>query len=209
MLVFGCLGQVVPERVMAACGSPMWGMNQSGVRSGVKPYANMFFFNGGMGATMQGDGQSCLSWPSNVSSTSVEISEHIAPLRFHYKRLRPGSGGAGRHRGGLGQEISIESRSENPIAVSFLAERTVFPAFGTEGGAAGASGAVRINDQPVDPKRQYILRHGDRVLLATPGGGGHGDPSGRDPAALDADRAEGYIDAGVTDARDVDAGAAE
>jgi N-methylhydantoinase B len=209
MLVFGCLGQVVPERVMAACGSPMWGMNQSGVRAGGKPYANMFFFNGGMGATMQGDGQSCLSWPSNVSSTSVEISEHIAPLRFHYKRLRPGSGGAGRHRGGLGQEILIESRSEGPIAVSFLAERTVFPAFGIEGGAAGSAGAVRINDQAVDPKRQYILRHGDRVLLATPGGGGHGDPSGRDPTALDADRAEGYIDAGVTDARDVGAGAAE
>ena len=34
MLVFGCLGQIVPERVMAACGSPMWGMNQSGVRRG-------------------------------------------------------------------------------------------------------------------------------------------------------------------------------
>jgi N-methylhydantoinase B len=93
--------------------------------------------------------------------------------------------------------------------VSFLAERTVFPAFGIEGGAAGAPGAVRINDQAVDPKRQYILRHGDRVLLGTPGGGGHGDPSGRDPVALDADRAEGYIDTGVTDARDVDAGAAE
>jgi N-methylhydantoinase B/oxoprolinase/acetone carboxylase alpha subunit len=140
MLVFGCLGQIVPERVMAACGSPMWGMNQSGVRAvapGEKsqPYANMFFFNGGMGATMQGDGQSCLSWPSNVSSTSVEISEHLAPLRFHYKRLRPGSGGPGRHRGGLGQEILIESRSTSPIAVSFLAERTVFPAFGIEGGA--------------------------------------------------------------------------
>ena len=209
MLVFGCLGQVVPERVMAACGSPMWGMNQSGVRAGGKPYANMFFFNGGMGATMRGDGQSCLSWPSNVSSTSVEISEHIAPLRFHYKRLRLGSGGAGRHRGGLGQGILIESRSESPIAVSFLAERTVFPAFGIEGGAAGAAGVVRINDQTVDPKRQYILRHGDRVLLATPGGGGHGDLSVRDPAALDADRAGGYIDAGAADARDVDAGAAE
>jgi N-methylhydantoinase B len=93
MLVFGCLGQVVPDRVMAACGSPMWGMNQSGLRADGKPYANMFFFNGGMGATMQGDGQSCLSWPSNVSSTSVEISEHIAPLRFHHKRLRDDSGG--------------------------------------------------------------------------------------------------------------------
>jgi N-methylhydantoinase B len=209
MLVFGCLGQVVPERVMAACGSPMWGMNQSGVRAGGKPYANMFFFNGGMGATMQADGQSCLSWPSNVSSTSVEISEHISPLRFHYKRLRPGSGGAGRHRGGLGQEILIESRSENPIAVSFLAERTVFPAFGIEGGAAGSPGAVRINNQAVDPKRQYILQHGDRVLLATPGGGGHGDPSMRESAALDADRAEGYIDACVTDAHNLDAGVTE
>ncbi len=215
MLVFGCLGQIVPERVMAACGSPMWGMNQSGLRAAAagervsgeaaKPYANMFFFNGGMGATMRGDGQSCLSWPSNVSSTSVEISEHIAPLRFHYKRLRAGSGGAGRHRGGLGQEIMIESRSANPIAVSFLAERTVFPAFGIEGGRAGALGALRINGQTVDPKRQYILREGDTVLLATPGGGGHGEPSARDPAALDADRAAGYIDASATDAVNIDA----
>jgi N-methylhydantoinase B len=215
MLVFGCLGQIVPERVMAACGSPMWGMNQSGLRAGApgeagKPYANMFFFNGGMGATMRGDGQSCLSWPSNVASTSVEISEHIAPLRFHYKRLRPGSGGAGRHRGGLGQEILIESRSENPVAVSFLAERTVFPAFGIEGGAAGAPGALRINGQAVDPKRQYILRAGDTVRLATPGGGGHGDASARAPGALDADRAEGYIEASVAaapaiGARDIDA----
>ena len=210
MLVFGCLGQIVPERVMAACGSPMWGMNQSGLRAAApgeagKPYANMFFFNGGMGATMAGDGQSCLSWPSNVSSTSVEISEHIAPLRFHYKRLRPGSGGAGRHRGGLGQEIMVESRSENPIAVSFLAERTVFPAFGIEGGAAGAPGALRINGRAVDPKRQYILHAGDTVVLATPGGGGHGAASARDAAALDADRRAGYIGASATDAPDTDA----
>lgn len=193
MLVFGCLGQIVPERVMAACGSPMWGMNQSGLRDDGKPYANMFFFNGGMGATMQGDGQSCLSWPSNVSSTSIEISEHLAPLRFHYKRLRAGSGGTGRHRGGLGQEILLESRSERPVAVSFLAERTVFPAFGIEGGAAGAPGVLRINGAAVDPKRQYVLQRGDMVLLATPGGGGHGDPRTRDSNALRADRAAGYI----------------
>src|SRR5262249_19842010 len=137
MLVFGCLGQIVPERVMAACGSPMWGMNQSGVREGGKPYANMFFYNGGMGGNTRRDGVTCLSWPSNVSSTSIEISEHIAPLRFHHKKLRPDSGGAGRHRGGLGQEILIESRSATPIAVSFLAERTLFPAFGIEGGKDG------------------------------------------------------------------------
>ena len=202
MLVFGCLGQIVPERVMAACGSPMWGMNQSGVhpaggagtgKTGGKPYANMFFYNGGMGGNVHGDGVTTLSWPSNVSSTSIEISEHIAPLRFHHKKLRPDSGGPGRHRGGLGQEILIESFSETPIAVSFLAERTIFPAFGIEGGQAGAPGALHINGQKTDPKRQYVLKRGDTVSLATPGGGGHGDPRARDPAAVAADLVAGYV----------------
>ena len=197
MLVFGCLGQIVPERVMAACGSPMWGMNQSGVRDdgkgGGRPYANMFFYNGGMGGNSNGDGVTCLSWPSNVSSTSIEISEHIAPLRFHHKKLRPDSGGPGRHRGGLGQEILIESRSETPIAVSFLAERTIFPAFGIEGGRDGAPGELRINGAKTDPKKQYVLNKGDTVSLGTPGGGGHGDPKTRPQAALAADVAAGYV----------------
>ena len=192
MLVFGCLGQIVPERVMAACGSPMWGMNQSGVNAQGKPYANMFFYNGGMGANMRGDGISCLSWPSNVSSTAIEITEHIAPLRVHYKRLRPDSGGPGRHRGGLGQETALESRSETPIAVSFLAERTIFPAFGIEGGKAGAPGVLRINGDKVDPKKQYVLSRGDTVILATPGGGGHGDPEQRNKMALESDIQAGY-----------------
>jgi N-methylhydantoinase B len=193
MLVLGCLGQVVPDRVIAACGSPMWGMNQSGVGSDGKPYANMFFFNGGMGASATRDGQSCLSWPSNLASTSIEIGEHAAPLRFRYKPLRRASGGIGRHRGGLGQEILMESRSASPIAVSFLAERTVVPAFGIAGGAAGAVGVVHINGAPVDPKRQHILQHGDTVLLATPGGG-HGTPHGCDPAAVAHDLALGYAE---------------
>jgi N-methylhydantoinase B len=180
MLVFGCLGQVVPERVMAASGSPMWGMNQSGVCADGTPYANMFFFNGGMGGKSDSDGAACLSWPSNVSSTSVEVSEHLAPMRILHKRLREGSGGAGRHRGGLGQDILIEMRGK--AAVSFLAERTVIPAFGIEGGGSGALGVLQINGEAVDPKRQYVINHGDTIRLATPGGGGHGDPQIRGEA---------------------------
>ncbi len=193
MLVFGCLGDVVPERVMAACGSPMWGMNQSGVDADGKPYANMFFYNGGMGATFRSDGPTCLSWPSNVSSTSIELSEQIAPLRFHHKRLRPDSGGPGKYRGGLGQEILLESRSDSPIAVSFLAERTVYPAFGIRGGEAGAPGALQVAGETTDPKRQYVLQRGDTVRMSTPGGGGHGDPRSRDAVAQKRDRDEGYV----------------
>jgi N-methylhydantoinase B len=121
------------------------------------------------------------------------VSEHIAPLRFHHKRLRPDSGGTGRHRGGLGQEILLESRSVTPIAVSFLAERTRFPAFGIEGGQSGAPGELRINGEQVDPKRQYVLRHGDTVQLSTPGGGGHGNPGTRSEAKRDVDLKFGYV----------------
>jgi len=197
VLVFQCLGQIVPEKVMAACGSPMWGMNQSGARDNGKLYANMFFFNGGMGANFAGDGPSCLSWPSNVSSTSIELSEHIAPLRVHHKRLRPDSGGPGQHRGGLGQEVLLESLSDKPIAVSFLAERTAFPALGIHGGEAGAPGILKINGQVSDTKNQYILNRGDTVLMATPGGGGYGKAAARRATATAADAAAGYVTPGA------------
>jgi N-methylhydantoinase B len=93
----------------------------------------------------------------------------------------------------LGQEILIESRSDTPIAVSFLAERTIFPAFGIEGGKDGAPGELRINGKLTDPKKQYVIQKGDTVSLGTPGGGGHGDPRQRSEAALAADVAAGYV----------------
>ena len=171
----------------------MWGMNQSGVTDAGKPYANMFLYNGGMGANHRRDGANCLSWLSNVSSTSIELSEQIAPLRFRHKRLRTDSGGAGKHRGGLGQEIFFESLSEGPIAVSFLAERTVMPAFGIKGGKEGATGVLAVNGEKVDPKCQYVLQRGDTVSMATPGGGGYGDQATRDPAAVGHDLEAGYV----------------
>lgn len=194
ILVFQALGEIVPDRVMAGAGSPLWGMNQSGVDEQGKPYANMFFFNGGMGASHRRDGQNTLSWPSNVSSTPVEITEVISPFKVRHKRLRPDSGGAGRYRGGLGQEVLFEHRGQGRIAVSFLAERTRFAAPGVAGGSDGAPGEVRINDEAVDTRRQYVLQTGDRVLLRTPGGGGHGDPRGRDAIASERDRQLGYVD---------------
>lgn len=173
-LVMKCLGGIAPDAVIAACGSPLWGMNQSGTDEDGKPYANMLFFNGGMGASSGGDGESCLSWPSNVSSTSVEVTEHISPLRVSQKRIVRGSGGVGHHAGGNGQEISFVSRARDKVAVSFLAERTRIPAEGIAGGGAGMPGQVRINGEAVDPKRQYVIEPGTTIDLVTPGGGGWG-----------------------------------
>jgi N-methylhydantoinase B len=151
------------------------------------------FFNGGMGATPVKDGEHVLSWPSNISSTPVEVAERQSPLFFHYKRLRPGSGGAGRFRGGLGQDILIESRSARPIVLSVMAERTTFPAPGLGGGGAGGLGDVRINGRRIDNRKQHVLEHGDRVLVSTPGGGGYGARRQRSKALTARDRALGYV----------------
>ena len=162
---------------MGGAGSPLWNITLSGVRADGKPFASVLFFNGGMGATAAKDGENTMSWPSNISSTPSEISERDSPLFTHYRRLRPGSGGAGKFRGGLGQDVLFENRHETPLAVIFLAERLRYPAPGACGGAPGGLGDVKINGASVgDAKRQFILNKGDTILLCTPGGGGYGKP---------------------------------
>jgi N-methylhydantoinase B len=195
-LVLGALHQVIPERVMAGAGSPLWALSGSSTREDGTPYTTVLFFNGGMGATPVKDGENVLSWPSNISSTPVEVAERNSPLFFHYKRMRPGSGGRGRLRGGLGQDILIESRSARPIVLSVMAERTRFPAPGLAGGAAGGRGDVRINGRRVDTRKQHVLERGDRVLVSTPGGGGYGPARARDRARIARDRALAYVGRG-------------
>lgn len=191
--VFGALQQVLPEKVMAAAGSPLWVFTVTGVGDDGRSFANVLFYNGGLGATAQDDGESCLSWPSNISSTPVEVAERNGPLLCHYKRLREGSGGAGRHRGGLGQEIAFESCSDRPLVGLFMTERTRYPAPGFDGAKPGARGAVEINDQAVDTHTQHILARGDVVVLRSPGGGGYGHPNERSEELKARDRRLGYV----------------
>ena len=200
ILVLGALHQVIPDRVAAAARAPRraGGPAGGGERDDGRPYTTVLFFNGGMGATASKDGEHVLSWPSNISSTPVEVAERNSPLFFHYKRMRAGSGGRGRFRGGLGQDLLIESESKRPIVMSFMAERTRFPAPGLAGGGAGGLGDVRINGKKVDHRRQHVLERGDRVLVSTPGGGGYG-PAGRRARELrERDRQRGYVGRGGT-----------
>jgi N-methylhydantoinase B len=190
--VFGALARVIPERVMAGAGSPLWNCTQSGLKPDGTPYATNQFFNGGLGATARKDGESAVSWPSNISSTPVEVAEQFTPFFFHHKRLREGSGGAGRQRGGLGQDIVMESRSDTPITVTFMAERTLVPAPGLAGGGAGGLGRVAINGQSVDDRVGHRMDKGDMLLISTPGGGGYGAPEERDAEDRARDERDGY-----------------
>ncbi|MBT5110517.1 MAG: hydantoinase B/oxoprolinase family protein [Rhodospirillaceae bacterium] len=191
--VFGALQQVIPEKVMAAAGSPLWVLTQTGINDDGKPYTNVLFYNGGMGATANKDGEGCLSWPSNISSSPIEISERNSPLFCRFKRFASGSGGAGKQRGGLGQEIEFVSESERPILALFMTERTQIAAPGFDGGGDGQLGAVQINGADVDTNAQHVMNKGDTVLLRTPGGGGYGDPRDRPAELSDRDRKRGYV----------------
>jgi N-methylhydantoinase B len=194
LAIFGALAPVLGERMIAACGSPLWSIIQTGVRTNGKTYANVLFFNGGMGATNGSDGQSAYAWPSNVSNVPVELVERNSTMFFHRKQLRSSSGGDGRYRGGLGQEIHVEIRSETPVGMIFMAERCRFPAPGFGGGEHGACGEVRIDGALVDHRSNVVLRNGQTVTLRTPGGGGYGPAAEREAAAIAEDLQAGYIE---------------
>jgi N-methylhydantoinase B len=194
-LILSALSQAIPERVIAGVGSPLWSLNYSGTRDDGSTVADHFFMNGGYGASAERDGPNVLSWPSNVSAAPVEMIEQNHGFRVHHRRLRQGTGGAGLHRGGTGEEWAFENRSARPVAITFMAERTKpnAAAAGLAGGAAGAPGAVLIDGEAVDPKRQHILAPGSVVELRTPGGGGYGPPGERSAAAQAEDALDGYV----------------
>ena len=194
-MVLNALAKVVPDRVIAGTGSPLWCVNMAGLNSAGKSFANLFFLNGGYGASARQDGVNVLSWPSNISSTPVEVIERIAPLKVHFRRFRQMSMANGARRGGAGQEMLFESLNDGPATMSFMAERTrpEAAAPGINGGLPGAPGEITIDEMPVNPKTQHAVNKGAMVLLRTPGGGGNGEPTNRPSDLVEQDRANGYI----------------
>jgi N-methylhydantoinase B len=193
--IYQALGAAVPDRVQADSGTPLWSVVfKVPASAGQRGATTVLFFNGGTGATSWADGPSCTSFPTNISVTPVEITETLAPLRVRHKRLAPDSGGAGRWRGGCGQDIAIQSLARTPVTVSLLTERTRFPAQGLLGGRPGRPGFVRRNGRAVpEPKSVIVLEPGDVLELGLPGGGGFGAPAARDAEAVERDVAEGYV----------------
>ncbi|HET6308636.1 MAG TPA: hydantoinase B/oxoprolinase family protein [Rhodopila sp.] len=193
VVVFGALHAVIPDRVMAAPGSPLWNLTLTGDRGGSGGrFTSVLFFNGGLGGRPGRDGASCLSWPSNISATPVEVAERNAPVFFAHKRLSEGSGGDGQFRGGLGQDVRITVEAEHGTSAFLMVERVRIAAPGLGGGVAGAPGRVLINDEPANARVPHHLQAGDTITLTTPGGGGYGEPALRETAARQRDAALGY-----------------
>ncbi len=128
---------------------------------------------GGQGACPDADGPSGVHVTmSNTLATPVEALELGYPLRVERWALRPGSGGAGRHRGGDG--VVRELRVLEDCRLSVLSERRAHAPAGSEGGEDGRPGRNLVNGHPVPSKADLDLGAGDLITIETPGGGGYG-----------------------------------
>ena len=185
-VVLGALAQVVPERVPAAGN----GANCAMVFSGTDPstgklYVYLETLAGGAGATETGDGLDAVQvHVTNTSNLPVEALESEYPLLVAEYALVEGSGGAGRHRGGLGLRRTIEVLGHEARFLG-TTERARLAPWGLCGGQPGGRARLVLdpggpNERDLPPKVWgYPLKPGDRVSIETPGAGGYGPPEER------------------------------
>jgi N-methylhydantoinase B len=174
--LYDALYEVLPDAVMAPAGTPFWVLALRGRNGDGTSFAGLVSFNGGQGALRDHPGRACLSMPSNISNTPIEVSEAEMPVLFERKAIARGSGGDGRWRGGDGQEVVLRSIHDEPMRVTCLTERIEHPAQGLGGGHPGRPGLLEVDGEPVaEPKGRFMLAPGSRITLRTPGGGGFGD----------------------------------
>jgi 5-oxoprolinase (ATP-hydrolysing) len=117
---------------------------------------------------------------TNSRLTDPEVLESRFPVLVESFAVRPGSGGAGRWRGGDGGVRRIRFRE--PMTVSTLSGHRRRPPYGLAGGASGALGrnAIERIDGTVDelPGSAFAeVAPGDILIVETPGGGGYGPPA--------------------------------
>ena len=198
-VIVGALSQALPHKAMAGSGP-----SHLVIPSGFDPRRGEFFVDyeglaGALGARPYRDGMDAVRvHASGGSNLPVEAVENNFPLLVERYELRDDSGGAGKHRGGLG--VRRDYRIPVPgVRLVANSERQRIAAPGLFGGRDGERGAFILN--PGTPRERVLppivsdfpLEEGDLLRIETPGGAGCGDPFERDPALVLRDVREGRV----------------
>ena len=135
---------------------------------------------GGAGAGASFDGASAVhTHMTNSRLTDPEILESRFPVLLENFSIHIGSGGDGKYRGGDGAVRKI-TFLEAMSASILSSHRTIAP-FGLNGGKPGLCGqnSVRRKNGKMElltANTTVAMREGDTLIIATPGGGGFGEP---------------------------------
>jgi 5-oxoprolinase (ATP-hydrolysing)/N-methylhydantoinase A len=183
--IFRALADAASDKVQAFTGLPVaahvYGFDAAG-----HTYSDMLLNGGGQGASRKSDGQSSLLYPTSAANASIEMFEARVPVLVLEKAFVPDSGGAGFHRGGLGQRIRLRKLHDDglPTLVALYPEGVTHAVEGLFGGAAGgvAQGVVvsPLGSEDVGTGRLVQITGTDtEVSLTIAGGAGYGDPAAR------------------------------
>ena len=200
--IFKALQQAIPDRVIAGHHADLVAPSFHGFN----PKTSEFFIGtfgplgGGWGAKKTQDGVSatvCLN-DGDTHNGPNEQAEAKFPVLVERFELIPDSGGAGRHRGGLG--IARTTRALTHITVNSQSDRAKCPPWGLDGGgdATGNRVAFRLGGQWKDdfPNAKVLvaqLKPEDAFRISSGGGGGYGSPLERPVEDVREDVRQGYV----------------
>lgn len=180
-VAFRALAMALPRRMPAASSGTMNNLLIGGMdpRTG-RAFAYYETLGGGHGAGPDDPGESAMqAHMTNTRNTPIESLEHAYPLEVVRTRIRRGSGGSGRQRGGDGIERVLAMRAD--VRVTVIAERRERGPWGLAGGAAGQPGLTQVRLRPEEARARTLadkftidLPKGAVLTVASPGGGGHG-----------------------------------
>ena len=200
--VFKALAPAVPDRVIAGHHADLL----IAQFHGINPKTSEFFIGnfgplgGGWGAKRGGDGVSG-TVAINDGDTHNSPNEQVEakfPIVVERYALVPDSGGAGRHRGGLGVERVVRARSH--VTVNTQIDRAHCRPWGLDGGGDGKGNAVALRvggawktDFPNAKVLVAQVKAGDAFRLRSGGGGGYGSPLSRPVDDVRNDVRQGYV----------------
>jgi N-methylhydantoinase B len=200
--IFKALAPAIPHQVIAGHHADLLVATCHGInpRSAEFFIANFGPLGGGWGAKQREDGVSatvCIN-DGDTHNSPNEQAEAKFPLVVEGYRLVPDSGGAGRHRGGLGVERTVRARTA--ITLNTQIERAHCRPWGLAGGREGTGNEVALRlsgawktDFPNAKVLVAALKGGDAFRIRSGGGGGYGSPLDRPAEAVQEDVRQGYV----------------
>jgi N-methylhydantoinase B len=197
-LIFKALAQGMPDRLAASTGGDVPGFMMVGTHPDT---GKMFAVSNnepvGWGGTPTHDGGNATMHlsASIVRNTPIEVLESKTTMLVERLEFRRDSGGAGRFRGGAGLARMIRFLGDGEF-LSVVKKTRTHP-WGLDGGHDAETNGFTLfpgteRERAVSTHRQAVAV-GDRILVHSGGGGGHGDPGRRDPAKVREDVLEGYV----------------
>jgi len=200
--VFKALAPAIPDRVIAGHHADLL----IAQIHGFNPRTSEFFIGnfgplgGGWGAKRSEDGVSgtvCINDGDTHNSPNEQLEAKF-PLVIERYALVPDSGGAGRHRGGLGVERVVRARTD--ITLNTQIERAHCRPWGLDGGRDGQGNAVALRFgaqwKTEFPNAKVLVaqvKAGDAFRLRSGGGGGYGSPLERPIEDVCEDVRQGYV----------------